>query len=209
MKSQQNGVRVYSSHVNFSRIADQPKSHRKRLLSAFEDARKTGFSEVYEDVLMLPVLGYSKRDTGEIMVIGATENRSFKPEASYELVCSRKGVEERWRFYFCIDIETKPGPIGLSITQLSSGKAAPTISVPMPRRLYVSRNPAYGRYQSAGFDLNHIYQAEELLSKSRFMAVQDELNKPVVASVFNKNDMMNVGGALMSIDGDIYEVKRQ
>ncbi|MFH0889532.1 MAG: hypothetical protein V1836_00100 [Candidatus Aenigmatarchaeota archaeon] len=207
MKSQEDGIRVYASHVNFSKIMDQPKSHRKRILAAFEDAKKAGYSEIYDDVLMLPVIGYSRRDTDEIMVIG-TENKTLKPEASYEIICSRKGAEERWHFYFCIDVETKPEPIGFGMTPLSSGKVAATFSVPMPRRLYISRTPSGGRYQSTGFDMNHLYQADELFSKPRFIAIQEETKKLVVASVFGKHDMMNPGGALMSIDGDIYEVKK-
>ncbi len=62
MKSHEKGVRVYSSHLNLCKINGQPGSHRKKTLAALEQAKRVGYSELYDDVSMLPVIDYSKKD---------------------------------------------------------------------------------------------------------------------------------------------------
>ncbi len=200
------GIRIFRTYIRFENMLDQPKAHRKKVRASLDEAKRSGHSVLYDDVHVFPVCEYSMTNPRLIRIAGPTEDEFLKPQSSYEVVFRNGGERYSWRFYFCIDFKTRPEPAALGVLPLSSGKLAPAIFVPTPRRLYISQKPSDGRYQRAGFDLSQLATADDLFSNPRFIAIQDERGIRTAAAVVGKNAMMSSGNAVVSLEGEIYEV---
>ncbi|MBI2085232.1 MAG: hypothetical protein HYT71_01830 [Candidatus Aenigmarchaeota archaeon] len=206
---------VITNKVDFEDIYAMPKGSRKELLEARETAGRNGYAG-YKGHSILRVANAGTEKPSMIRVHGRAGERSLRVMYFAELRHGDADCAKWWKFYFCVDPETKPHPDFVDETFLAGADVDPgisrmaksmtTIKHVTPRRLYVASNSYPNRYQQSFFEMNDLKDAEGLLSKPRGVIVQREYGFEVIADVVGKEKKMSLGSALMLEAGELYEV---
>ncbi|MBI4177199.1 MAG: hypothetical protein HY516_02430 [Candidatus Aenigmarchaeota archaeon] len=203
-------MRVYENKIRISRLYDLPRRMRQPLLGACDAARKWGQAG-YGESTVFSVIVNDKRNSGYVAVKGSGVERRLQILLRAELVNSTRS----WKIYFGVDHETRPYPDFIDPNFLAASAVDPHLAgygmvVPVrrvtPRRLYVVPSPDRGYLQEASFEMDALWEAEDLLPKARFVVTQKSGESDVVSDIVGKDRLIMLGSALLAQKGQLEEL---
>ncbi len=215
---------LFENWAKVESVYGMPKRSRQTLLAACDAARANGQAS-YGDAVIFKVTAENGTRPRAIRVIGYPEERELQVLCYAKLACQVGGEKRWWKVYFGLDHKTKPHQPFIDPSFLPNAHVDPFLAglnlevraEVTPRRLFIvsSANPYH--YQAAGFEMDDLAEAEQILAKPRFVAVQRERvkiegngSKPLymelVADIVGKNQLLSIGSALIGHAGEIQEL---